>query len=124
MASQAVLSSSLAKTLRGGLVVRYSVNEQVTGRFEVLLASSIAHRLGLHPPVATGLPQGTPPQVVVAKAILVTTKAGRSTIKIQFGKVTAARLRRLHKVPLMLRLVLRNGSAATTTVLSKITLTH
>ncbi len=124
VATQSVLSSSLSKTLRGGLVVRYSVNEQVTGRFEVLLAASIAHRLGLHPPLATGLPAGTPAQVVIGKALLVTTKGGRNTIKIQFGKVTAARLRRLHKVPLMLRLILRNGSAVTTTVLSKLTLTH
>ena len=122
VANQAILSSSLSKTLSGGLVVRYSVNQQVTGRFEVLLAASIARRLGLHPPLAMGLPKGTPPQVVIAKAILVTTKGGRSTIKIQFGKVTAARLHRLRKVSLMLRLNLRNGSAATTTVLSKITL--
>jgi hypothetical protein len=122
VASQAVLSSSLSKTLRGGLVVRYSVSQQVTGHFEVLLAASIAHRLGLHPPLATGLPQGTPPQVVIAKALLITTKAGGSTLKIQFGPTTAKRLRRLHNVPLMLRLVLRNATGGTTTVLSKLTL--
>ena len=69
-----------------------------------------ASRLGLHLPLATGLPEGTPPQVVIAKALLVTTRAGRGTIKIQFGKVTAARLRRLDKVSLMLRLNLRNAS--------------
>jgi hypothetical protein len=122
VASQAVLSSSLSKTLRGGLVVRYSVSQQVTGHFEVLLAASTAQRLGLHGPLAIGLPQGTPNQVVIAKALLVTTKAGRNTLKIQFGKVTAKRLRRLHKVPLMLRLVLRNAGGGTTTVLSKLTL--
>ncbi len=120
--SQAVLSSSLSKTLRGGLVVRYSVSQQVTGHFEVLLAASTAHRLGLHGPLATGLPQGTPAQVVIAKALLVTTKAGRNTLKIQFGKVTAKRLHRLHKVPLILRLILRNAGGGTTTVLSKLTL--
>ena len=37
---------------------------------------------------------------MIAKAILVTTKGGHSTIKIQFGKTTAARLSRLHKVSL------------------------
>jgi PKD domain len=124
VATQAVLSRSLSKTLRGGLVVRYSVNQRVTGHFEVLLAASIAHRIGLHGPLAAGLPAGTPAQVVIAKALLVTTKAGRNTIKIKFGRVTAKRLRRLHKAPLMLRLILRNGSAATTTVLSKLTLSH
>jgi len=122
VATQAVLSSSLSRTLRKGLVVRYSVSQQATGHFEVLLAASIAHRLGLHPPLATGLPAGTSPQVVIAKALLVTTKAGRNTLKLQFGKITARRLRRLHKVPLMLRLTVRNAGGGTTTVLSQLTL--
>jgi hypothetical protein len=122
VATQAVLSSSLPKALNKGLVIRYSVNQQATGHFEVLLAASTAHRLGLHPPLATGLPAGTPPQVVIAKALLVTTKAGRDTLRIQFGKVTAKRLRRLHNVPLILRLDLRNAGGGTTTVLSKLTL--
>ena len=122
VASQAVLSSSLAKTLKSGLVVRYSVNQQVTGHFEVLLAASIAKRIGLHGSPATGLAPGTPSQIVIAKAILVTTKGGRNTIKIQFGKVTAKRLRRLHDVQLMLRLILRNAAGGTTTVLSTLTL--
>lgn len=122
VATQAIVSRSLAKTLRGGLVARYSVNEQVTGHFEVLLPASIAHRLGLHGPLAAGLAAGTPPQVVIAKALLVTTKAGRNTLKLQFGKITAKRLRRLHTVPLMLRLTVRNAGGGTTTVLSKLTL--
>ena len=122
VATQAIVSRSLAKTLRGGLVARYSVNEQVTGHFEVLLPASIAHRLGLHGPLAAGLAAGTPPQVVIAKALLVTTKAGRNTLKLQFGKITARRLRRLHRVPLMLRLTVRNAGGGTTTVLSKLTL--
>jgi PKD domain len=122
VASQAIVSRSLAKTIRGGLVARYSVNEQVTGHFEVLLAASIAHRLGLHGPLAAGLATGTPPQVIIAKALLVTTKAGSNTLKLQFGKITAKRLRRLHTVPLMLRLTVRNAGGGTTTVLSKITL--
>jgi hypothetical protein len=122
VATQTVLSSSLSKTLSKGLVVRYSVSQQATGHFEVLLAASTAHRVGLHPPLATGLPAGTPPQVVIAKALLITTKAGRNTLKIQFGKVTAKRLRRLHNVPLLLRLNLRNAGGGTTTVLSKLTL--
>jgi PKD domain len=124
VANQAVQGGSLAKTTRSGLVVRYSVNEQVTGRFEVLLAAAIAHRLGLRLPLATGLPAGTPPQVAVGKALLITTKGGRGTLKIQFGRVTGARLRRLHRVALMLRLNLRNASGGTTTVLSKIALSR
>jgi hypothetical protein len=122
VASTAVASSSLSKTTRKGLVVRYSVNEQVTGRFNVLLAASIAQRIGLRLPLATGLPTGTAPQVVVGKALLITTKGGRGTLKIQFGKVTGARLRRLGRVSLMLQLNLRNALGGATTVLSKITL--
>jgi hypothetical protein len=122
IASAAAVPSSLAKTTRKGLTVRYSVNQQVAGRFEVLLAASIAHRIGLHPPLATNLPAGTPPQVVVGKAILITTQGGRGTLKIQFGKITGARLRHLGKVSLMLRLNLRNSAGGTTTLLSKFTL--
>lgn len=125
VATQAVVSHSLSKVLRGGLVIRYSVSEQVAGRFEVLLASSIARRLGLHGARATGLAKGTAPQTVIAKAILVTTKGGRGTYKIKFSKRTAARLRRLRKVTLMLRLAVHNASGPTvTTVLSTVNLSH
>ncbi|HEY2537337.1 MAG TPA: hypothetical protein VGI24_10190, partial [Solirubrobacteraceae bacterium] len=96
--------------------------QQATGHFEVLLAASTAHRVGLHLSAASGLPAGTPPQVVIARALLITTKAGRNTLKIQFGKVTARRLRHLHNLPLLLRLNLRNAGGGTTTVLSKLTL--
>ncbi len=122
VASAAAVPSSLAKTTRKGLVVSYLVNQQVAGHFEVLLAASIANRIGLHGPPATGLAAGTPPQIVIGKAILITTKGGRGAVKILFGKVTGARLRRLGKVSLMLRLSVRNTSGGTTTVLSTVTL--
>jgi hypothetical protein len=119
VATAAVTSHSLATALRSGLVVRYSVSQQVAGRFEVLLASSIARRIGLHGPSATGLAKGTPAQTVIAKAILVTAKGGRGTYKILFSKTTASRLRKLHKVTLMIRMVVHNAtSPVATTVLS------
>jgi hypothetical protein len=119
VATAAVASHSLATALRSGLVVRYSVSQQVAGRFEVLLASSIARRIGLHGPRATGLAKGTPPQTVIAKAILVTAKGGRGTYKILFSKTTASRLRKLRKVTLMIRMVVHNAtSPVATTVLS------
>jgi PKD domain len=126
VATAAVASTSLKTVLKTGLAVRYSVNEQVTGHFEVLLASSIARRIGLHGSQASGLPKGTAPQIVIAKAILVTTKGGRSSIKILFGKKTAKLLKRLPTVSLMVRLVVRNGSALspTSTVVSVVTLKH
>jgi PKD domain len=124
-ATQAVASRSLASVLRNGLVIHYSVNEQVAGRFEVLLASSIAKKLGVRGAAATGLAKGTPAQTVIAKAILVTTKGGRSTYKIKFSKATAARLRKVSKVSLMIRLVVHNAkSPATTTVLNTVNLAH
>ncbi len=124
VASAAVTSKSLRKVLRNGLVVGYSVNEQVAGQFQVLLAASIAKRIGLHGAPATGLAAGTPPQIVIAKAILITTKGGRNTVKILFGKKTAAKLRKLHRVTLMVRLVVRNASHSplSTTVLSTVNL--
>jgi hypothetical protein len=123
VATQTVTSRSLASALKEGIVVHYSVNEQVTGRFEVLLASSTARRIGLRGAAATGLAKGTPAQTVIAKAILVTTKGGKSTYKIKFSKATAAKLRKLHKVSLMIRLVVHNAkSPTTTTVLDTVNL--
>lgn len=121
-AAQAVSPTSVNKATRKGLTVRYQVNEQVTGSFNVLLAASVARRIGLHMPLAHGLPAGTPPQEIVGRALLVTTRGGRGTIKIKFGPTTGARLRRLHHVSLMLQLNLRNAAGGATTVLSKLTL--
>jgi hypothetical protein len=122
-ATQSVSSRSLSSALKEGIVVRYSVSEQVAGRFEVLLASSLARRIGLRGATATGLAKGTPSQTVIAKAILVTTKGGRSTYKIKFSKATAAKLRKLRKVTLMIRLVVHNAKSPTaTTVLNTVNL--
>jgi hypothetical protein len=118
----AVASHSLRKVLRKGLVVSYSVREPVAGRFEVLLERSIARRLGLHRPPATGLAAGTPPQVVIGKALLITDAGGRSRVTIRFGRTAAKRLRRLHGVSLMLRVVVRNASRGTATVLTSVKL--
>jgi hypothetical protein len=125
VATAAVASQSLASALKNGLVVHYSVNGRAAGRFEVLLAKSIAKRLGLKGSTATGLAKGTLPQIVIAKAILVTTKAGHSSYRIRFSKATAAKLRKLKKVSLMIRLVVHNASSpVATTVLSTATLGH
>ena len=124
VAAEAVLSHSLKTALHRGLTVRYTVNEQVAGRFEVLISASLARTLHLGGAPATGLPAGTSPQVLIARDVLVTTKAGGSTIQIKFSKSVAARLRRAHNLPLLLRMFVRDAakSPATTTVLSAVTL--
>jgi len=124
-ATQAVVSHNLSSVLKNGLVIRYSVSEQVAGRFEVLLASSIARKLGIHGAPAGGLAKGTPPQTIIAKAILVTTKGGHNTYKLKLSKKTAARLRKLRKVSLMIRMVVHNAtSPAVTTVLNTVNLSR
>jgi hypothetical protein len=127
VASAAVVSHSLTSVLKKGLLISYSVNEQVAGQFQVLLASSVAKRIGLHGPPATGMAPGSAPSIVIAKAILITTKGGRNTVKILFGKKTAAKLRKLRSVTLTIRLVVRNASShtpLTTTVISTVTLSR
>jgi hypothetical protein len=125
VATQSVVSHNLSSVLKNGLVIRYSVSEQVAGRFEVLLASSIARKLGIKGAPASGLAPGTPPQTVIAKAILVTTKGGRSAYNVKFSKATAARLRKLRKVSLTIRMVVHNAaSPAVTTVLNTVNLSR
>jgi hypothetical protein len=127
VASQAVVSHSLTSVLKKGLLIGYSVNEQVAGQFQVLLAASIAKRIGLHGAPATDMPPGSEPAIVIGKAILITTKGGRNTVKILFGKKTAAKLRKLRSVTLTIRLVVRNASShspLSTTVISTVTLSR
>jgi hypothetical protein len=120
----AAVSRSLRTVRRNGLVVRYSVSEQVVGHFEVLLASSVARKLGLRGAAATGLAPGSAPQIVIGKAILVTTKGGRSNISIQLSKKTNARLAQLRHVSLLVRLVVRNAANQSVTALGTATLSR
>jgi hypothetical protein len=119
------VSKSLKRVLSGGLAVRYTANEQVAGSIQVLLDGATAKRLGIHGATATGLPKGSPRSIVIGTAVLVTTKAGQGTLRIKFSSRTAARLKRIHKLKLTLRLFARNASRQspqTTTVLSTVVL--
>lgn len=120
-----IASTSLKNVKSSGIAVRYSVNEQVAGSVQVLLESSVAKRLGIKGPAATGLAKGTPSEIVIGTAVIVTTKAGTGTVHIKFASKTAARLARSHKLKLTLRLVARNASHThplTTTTLSTVVL--
>ncbi len=108
--SERILSTSLPAVLRNGLIARYSVSAQVAGRFEVILNANTAKLLGIHGPVAAGLPAGSPRSLVIAQSILVTTKGGHSTVKIKLSKRTVAALRKAKKVSLMLRMIVRNAA--------------
>jgi hypothetical protein len=105
--------------------VRYSVNERVAGYFQVLLSRALADRLGVTGPPAQGLPSGSPAAKVIATALLVTTKGGGSVLHIRLSSRTGARLRRVGRLPVTLRLIAHNASSApiSATVLAKATLT-
>ena len=126
VAAVAAVSTSLKQVAKHGLVVKYSVNEQVAGRFEVLLPASVAHALKIGGHVATGLPAGFPQSLVIGQALLVTTKGGHGSVRIKFSKHTAKRLRHAHKVTLTLRLKVRSASQNPlfTTVMSTVVLHH
>jgi PKD repeat protein len=120
-----ILSRWLPNVLRSGLEVRYSVNERVAGYFQVLLSRALADRLGVTGPPAQGLPSGSPAAKVIATALLVTTKGGGSVLHIRLSSRTGARLRRVGRLPVTLRLIAHNASSApiSATVLAKATLT-
>lgn len=110
VATAIVTTGSLTEALRRGLPVRYSVNQQVAGHFEVLLPSRLAKRLHIKGPTANGLAAGTPPQTVIAYALLVTMHKAHGTLRIEIPQPTNARLGHLHEVTLTLRLVVRNAA--------------
>jgi len=63
----------------------------------------------------------------VSKAILITTKGGRSTVTIPFSKRTSKRLHHTSKLTVTLRLIVRNAAAhspVSTTVVTAATLIH
>ena len=90
VAAAALVSRSLKNALKKGVAIGYSVNEQVTGHFEVLMSRSLARKLKIGGTPALGLPAGTPPQLVIAKAILVTTKGGHSVVHVKLPKSVIA----------------------------------
>ena len=110
VAKAAAVGSSLGQAVKRGLLISYSVNEQVAGHFEVLLASSTARRLGIKGGKAFGLPAGEPESLIVGQALLITTKGGHSMVRIKLSKSAEQRLRHVHKVTLLLRLIVRNGA--------------
>ncbi len=124
VATASVISQSLKSAVKKGLAVAYSVNEQVTGRFEVLISKALAKKLKISGTAATGLPAGTPPELVIGKAILVTAKGGHSVVHVMLTKSASGRLRHARKAQLMLRLIVRNAASTpeTTTVISAATL--
>jgi len=126
VATDAVISRKLRTVMKTGVIVRYSVNEQVAGRFEILLGRALAARLGISGTSAVGLPAGSAPALVIGKALVVTTSGGRNTLHISLTKRTAQRLARLGRATLTLRLIVHNAARtpATTTVLSTFTLTR
>jgi len=126
VAAAAIVSHSLRKATRKGLVVDYSVNEQVAGHFEVMVSSALAHRLKLGGAPAVGLPAGTAPQTVLAKAFLVTAKGGHSTMVIRFSKKVAQRLAHAGRASVLLRLIVRNAASHPVTAISisSATLSH
>ncbi|MHB1858789.1 MAG: PKD domain-containing protein [Solirubrobacteraceae bacterium] len=106
----AIVVTKSTKALTKGLAVRYSVDEQVAGRFEVLMPSALARRLKLRGASARGLPKGSRPQTVIARALLVTTRAARRQQRIGIPKAIARRLARLPRLTLELRIWARDAS--------------
>jgi hypothetical protein len=118
-------ASTPKQVARRGLVVHYTVSEQVTGHFEVLMEAAAAHRLGITGPLATGLPAGSPAEIVVGHALLTTLKGGSGAVRIKLSKSAAKHLKRAHKATLTVRMVVRNASASGpqfTTVVSAVEL--
>ena len=118
-------SRSLEKVLRYGLAVRYAVNEQVAGTMQVMLNSRTAKRLHIRGTLAQGLPKGYPRSIVLGGAVLVTTTAGRGTLRVKFPKAMAEKLSHVRRLKLTIRIAVRNADRLqpkTTTLLSTVVL--
>jgi hypothetical protein len=112
IARAAALSASLRAAVRHGIMVSYSVNEQVAGVVEALLPASTAHRLRIHAPAAAGLPSGLGRMVVIGRAVLVTRKGGHGVLRLRFTKGVARALSRQRRVTVTLRMEVRNAETS------------
>lgn len=125
--TESVLSRSLKKALRIGIPVHYGVDEPVSGTAEALLDSATAARLHVKGRVATGLPKGYPREIVVGNGVIVATRAGQGTVRVDFVKSLAKRLAKARQLKLTLRFVLRSRSPSgihVTTTFSTVVLSH
>jgi hypothetical protein len=109
VASAIVDTRSLGEALHNGLPVRYSVNQEVAGHFEVLLPTRLAKHLHIKGRAAKGLAPAAAPQTVIAYALLVTIRKAHGTLRITIPPPVAKRLSHMHEVTLTLRLVVRNA---------------
>ncbi len=110
VATAIITTTSLRNAIEDGLKVRYSVNQQVAGHFEVLIPTRVARRLKIKGKPATGLPRGEPRQTLIAYALLITTRKAHGTMSIVIPPQTGSRMARLRHVTLTLRLEVRNAS--------------
>lgn len=110
VATAMVATTSLTTAIEKGVPVRYSVNQQVAGHFEVMMPTRVAKRLKVKGPAAVDLPKGEAPQTVIAAALLVTTRSAHGALKIKIPSATALRLAHLQHLTITLRLVVRNAS--------------
>ncbi|MHB1468117.1 MAG: PKD domain-containing protein [Solirubrobacteraceae bacterium] len=108
----AIVVTKKTKALMRGLKVRFQVNEQAAGRFEVLIPTALAKRLRLRGANAGGLPKGSKPETVLAHALLETTRSARRTVEISIPKRSAQRLAKLAKLTLILRVSARDASSS------------
>jgi hypothetical protein len=114
--TQSVLSSSLKKAVSLGLAIRYRVDQQVAGRAEALLSALTARSLGIKARRVYGLPTGYPASVLVASAVIVTTKGGQGVLRIRFPKAVARKLAKARKLTLTLRFVVHGASRPPRTI--------
>lgn len=122
-ATQSVVATTVSKALSGGLLVRYSVTQKVAGHFQVLLDAKTAKKLKLTTPVVKGVKvNGLSNPVQVGTALLETTKAGNSSIRVSFTKSDVSKLRKSKSLPLTVRLVAHNLAGQEVTVMTAVKL--
>lgn len=102
-------SHSLSTVLHEGLLVRYTVNEQVAGDVELMIATSTAKRLHIHGQIAKHLPKGYPRQTVIGTTVLVTTRRGHGRLQVKLLPEAKEALAVMSRLKVTMRIVLRNA---------------
>ncbi len=104
------LPTSLSHALKKGLSVRYSVDRQVAGYFELLMSRPVARRLHIHGEHSRWLQGAGRGQTLIAYRLLVTTRGAHGRIELTIPSKAAARLRSLAHLTLTLRVMVRDAA--------------
>jgi PKD repeat protein len=108
--SASLVSNSLAKIAKNGLLAGFNVNEPGAAKFDLIAPAGIVKSLHLTGPTATLTAKKKVKPVLLATTTLVIPQAGAGQAKLKLSKAKIKKLRRRRSVSLVLRMTFTDAA--------------